>query len=302
MINILRNRYQQSLEKKAGALDPQTRADLASEVHASTLVAVGELQVINASIEKAQLAFIHLQEKKNFIGLRLVSYQEKLARRRKYLNSRISEREIENQENCNIEDSVQEKLRLTGESSRGEHEIQNQGSHNIEEEAQSRIGLFHYGVRVSSKFVDQGGQNGAESDSDASNPNEEELELENLTLEQLREHKMKLERDIEALERVERIQLGLETESNELQMKIFVLERRRDEILQKTGECRDFLVAAAHIEQVAHEDDDTVHSHEDLEEGQFGGEENSSLSDGELIILVSDEGDEHNNATQLSSI
>ena len=204
-------------------------------------------------LKRLSLRLIHLQEKKNFIGLRLVSYQEKLARRRKYLNSRISEREIENQENCNIEDSVQEKLRLTGESSRSEHEIQNQGSHSIEEEAQSRIGLFHYGVRVSSEFVDQGGQNGAESDSDASNPNEEELELENLTLEHLREHQMKLERDTEALERVERIQLGLEIESNELQKKIFVLERRRDEILQKTGECRDFLVAAAHIEQGAHQ-------------------------------------------------
>lgn len=278
MLNALRYRYQQSLEKKAAALDPRTRSDLASEVHGSTLSAVGEVQDINASIEKAQLALNHLQKKKDFIGLRLASYQEKLPRRRKYLNGRISEREIENQESFNIEDNDQEQLRLTGEDNRSKR--------------QSLLGLHVFHGAMSSEFEDQAGQNGTDSDSDASNTNEEELELEYLTLEELRGHQMKLERDREALGRVERIQLDLETESNALQKKIFVLERKRDEILQKTAECRDFLVAAANIEQEA-QDDGTVHSDEDLEHGQFGTEENSSLSDGELIILVSDESEVH---------
>eukprot|EP00544_Gedaniella_sp_CCMP2646_P003726 CAMPEP_0202495462 /NCGR_PEP_ID=MMETSP1361-20130828/16552_1 /ASSEMBLY_ACC=CAM_ASM_000849 /TAXON_ID=210615 /ORGANISM="Staurosira complex sp., Strain CCMP2646" /LENGTH=285 /DNA_ID=CAMNT_0049126489 /DNA_START=64 /DNA_END=921 /DNA_ORIENTATION=- len=283
MLNALRNRYQQSLEKKAAALHPRTRADLASEIRSSTLAAVGEVHDIDASIEKAQLALNDLQEKKNFIGLRLASYQEKLTQRRKHLE--------------------RENVRRSG--------IQNKEKRNLEEESQSLVGLFQDGFSsgacVSSNFVDQSGQNGTESDSDTNNTNDEgdsdasnrnkgELDLEHLSLDDLREHQMKLERDEEALRKVEKSQLDLEIESNALQKKIFVLSRRRDEILQKTGECRDFLVAAAHIEQET-QDDDTVDSNEDLEQGRLSRDQRSSLRDGELITLVNENSDLPNNDT-----
>lgn len=285
MINAIaasiRSRYRQSLEKRTASLDPQTRAELARDIHSATLVGVDELREVNASIEQAQLALQDLEAKKRFVGLRLAAYREKLEQRAKRLQK--------------------EEERLAGVTTNSDGAIQHENDGNVLEETEPLAGprsKLHAGrspgviVSVNDR-EEQGGQ--TDESSDSSNQNDEGTGETSLWME---EETRRLERDQSALEKVGRSHKDMEANTKKLQKTIFVLERKRDEILQKTGECRDFLVAAAHIEhELEAEDDDTVHSHEDLEGGQ-SAEEGSIRN--ELVVLLSEssEGDNRSGAVE----
>lgn len=266
MLNSLRNRYRQSLEKRTASLDPQTRSDLARDVHRATIVGVDELQEVNTSIEQAQLALHELEEKKRFVGVRLVAYQEKLEQRAQHLK--------------------RQRERLTGETLACENEIQVQHNGSVREETQFLVDSVRGDrspgvIATGDEFEEQDGQDDERNDS-----GDEESGLAILSIDELQRQQSQLQRDQQALGKVEKSHAGMDTNARELQKKIFVLERKRDEILQKTGECRDFLVAAAAQET---EDGDTVQSQE--EEGQFEGEDDSA-ENGELVILVSENTEE----------
>lgn len=247
-------------------MDPQTRSDLSQDVHNATLFGVNELQQVNNSIEEAQFALDELREKKRFVGVRLAAYQEKLEHRSKHL-----QREHE---------------RLTGGIIASENDIQLHYDCSVQEETESLVSSCRSGkspgvIVGTSEIKAQDGQN----------DNDEESGSVHLSIDEVQKQRAQLHRDQEALEKIEKSQIGMETKVRELQKKIFVLERRRDEILQKTGECRDFLVAAAHVEhEQGAEDDDTVHSYEDVEEGHLEGDD--STGDGEFVVIASESNEE----------
>lgn len=251
-------------------MDPQTRADLARDIHRSTLVGVDELQEVNASIEQAQLSLQELEEKKSFVGVRLAAYQEKLEQREKRLK--------------------RDQERLTGVIIDASETV-DLHENKAQEETAPLAGLLRDG-RSPGVVVNVDDENGDQDDSDASQ-NDEETGEACVSIEELEKQQMQLRRDQAALEKVAKSHKEMEINARELQKTIFVLERKREEILQKTSECRDFLVAAAHIEhnQEAENDDDTVQSHEDLEEGQSSQEVST---EDELFVLVSERSEELN--------
>jgi len=256
-------------------LDPRTRAELVRDIHSSTLVGVDEIQQVNVSIEQAQLALQELEEKKRFVGLRLSGYQEKLDLRAKRLQ--------------------REEERLTGDTIGSENSGQHANSGHAQEETKPlagsqprlRIGRSLGGIGSADDSQDDQSD---EYDESYACHNDEETGEASLSIEELKKQQAQLQSDQIALEKVEKSYKDMETNTRELQKRIFVLERKREEIMQKTGECRDFLVAAAHIEHMQEtEDDGTIHSHEDLEEGQ--SVEDSSTGN-ELVVLLSESTEE----------
>lgn len=262
MLNALRSRYRQSLEKKTASLDPQTRADLARDVHDSTLDGVDELREVDASIEQAQHSLQELEEKKKFIGVRLVAYREQLDLAAKTLH--------------------REEERLTGNAS-GENIKTNWNE--LQEETEPLAG---------SQFNVEDGRlvgvitrvDDVESENDV-DLNESKKEIHSsslsLTMEELVDKQLQLKRDQATLGRVEKSRHEMECNARELQKRIFVLERKRDELLSKIGEGRDFVVAAANVEEQEAEDDDTVDSEDDLEQGHAA--QRDGLNEDEMNVL-----------------
>lgn len=261
-----RTRYRESLEKRTASLDPQTRADLARDIHSTTLLGVDELQEVNASIEQAQISLRDLDEKKRFIGLRLVAYKKKLE-----LTAKRLQRDQE---------------RLTG---FGDVVGESESTAKPVEETNPLHDGRAPGMVTSIDDIEE------QNDDDAS-----EMHNNSETCHSIEELQMKqaqLQREQVALAKVEKSHRDMESNARELQKRIFVLERKREEMLKKTGECRDFLVAAAHVEQEreSEEDDGTVHSEEDLEEGMSA---DSGPPGEELIVLLNEGRDESAHAHQ----
>lgn len=251
LASSLRNRYRQSLERRTASLNPQTRENIAREIHSSTVSGVDELKEINESIEQAQLSLQELEEKRRFVAIRLTAYQYKLDQRAKILrhererwgdmpvNKSTLEGETKSLSKFSTETSDSKSPCLINNTVEGEEE---QGAH-VDEEAGRAC----------------------------------------LSMEELDKQQLQLQRDQRMLEKIEKSQREMDANARELQKRIFVLERKRDEMLAKTKECRDFLVAAAQIEREQEaEDDSTVESHEDVEEGQ------DEITENELAVLLSE--------------
>lgn len=233
-------------------MHPRTRTELARDVQQSTSAQVDELQQVNNSIEEAQLALEELEENKRFVGMRLAAYQEKLEQQAERL--RRAEERLHGVVLATEEDetsSMQEETRpLAG----MQISLRNQRSQGVV-------------VDTVGDLEELDVEDDDENDSTAMQDDGETGDV-FISIEELERQKQLLQNNQEALEKVHRAHGEMKANALQLQRKIMILERRREEVIVKTRECRDFLVVAAQIEQDA-EDGDTVHLDDDLEEGPF---------------------------------
>ena len=246
-----RNLYRQSLEERTAALHPRTRTELARDVQQSTSEQVDELQQVNNSIEQAQLALEELEKNRRFVGIRLAAYQKKLdqqAKRLRRAEERLHGVVLANEED---ESSMQEETRPLAES---QISLRNPTSQGVV-------------VDTVGELEEQEVEDDDENDSTALQDDGGTGDG-GISIEELERQKQLLQNNQEALKKVHRAHDEMKANALQLQRKILILERKREEIMVKTRECRDFLVVAAQIEQQA-EDGDTVHLDDDLEEGPF---------------------------------
>lgn len=249
-------------------MDAQTRANLARDVQQSMSTQIAELDQVNESIEQAQLTLIHLREKKRFISTRLTAYQQKLKERARQLKL--------------------EEQRLVGE------QFDDESPDTMEQETRPLSGRRNRlnprdarspGVVVNVQDYDEEAEDDGE-EAKAGEEHDEEVGEASLSIEELERQRHQLETDQLTLERVEQSRNDMESSILEMQKKIYVLERKRDEILEKANENRDFLVAAAQVEQQEVHDDGedevTVPSDDDNDDGGL-----EQRLDGDTNVFVS---------------
>lgn len=246
-----RNLYRQSLEERTAALHPRTRTELARDVQQSTSAQVDELQQVNNSIEQAQLALEELEKNRHFVSMRLAAYQEKLdqqAKRLRRAEERLHGVVLATEED---ESSMQEETRPLAKSKISLRDPTSQGV------VVDTVG------ELEEQEVEDDDENDSTTLQDDGGTGDG-----GISIEELERQKQLLQNNQEALKKVHRAHDEMKASALQLQRKILILERKREEIMVKTRECRDFLVVAAQIEQQA-EDGDTVHLDDDLEEGPF---------------------------------
>lgn len=167
-----------------------------------------ELDQIAVSIEKAEVELQKAQKAERFIAMRLESYRQKLSQKRQDL---------------------------------GDFGVQ------TEENKTNKEGEIKKLIPVEEN------QESAESVCDSSSESIDDIEEgnkpQNLTEEQRLIALQKLKEEEEALRKVENGQyLELQETVRQLQRKIFLFQRRQEEILDKAEECKSFLVASAMVE------------------------------------------------------
>jgi chromosome segregation ATPase len=215
---------------------------------------VEELEQVNDSIEQAKLALEDLEEKKRFVAMRLETYQEELEQRAKRL--RRAEERMHGVREEEEEQEYEETRPLGGTPARNP----------------TPRGVIH---QVQDDIDDD--------DDDTSHEGKDEETTPSLSMEDLEKQKERLQSEQAALERVHVAHAEMERNVLQLQRKIIILERKREEVLTKTRECRDFLVVAAQMQNDDDDDDD------DLEEGPFVQSDQRSEEDTEATFLQSDQ-------------
>jgi predicted nucleic acid-binding Zn-ribbon protein len=240
-----RNLYRKSLEERTAALDSRTRTELARDVRQLTSApdVEEELEQVNDSIEQAQLALEDLEERKRFVGMRLETYREKLEQRAQQLRR------------------AEERLRGVGDEDEQE-ETRPLGGTQTGNPTPQGVNVIREIHQVQDDDVDD--------DDDASHENKHEETTPCLSWEDLEKQKERLQNGQGALEKVHAVHAEMEQNVLQLQRKIIILERKREQVLTKTRECRDFLVVAAQMQDDDLEEGPFLQSDQLLEEGSEG--------------------------------
>eukprot|EP00547_Thalassionema_nitzschioides_P009446 CAMPEP_0194227844 /NCGR_PEP_ID=MMETSP0156-20130528/43063_1 /TAXON_ID=33649 /ORGANISM="Thalassionema nitzschioides, Strain L26-B" /LENGTH=238 /DNA_ID=CAMNT_0038960339 /DNA_START=246 /DNA_END=962 /DNA_ORIENTATION=- len=207
-----------------------------------------ELAEIAASIEEAEVELRKAQEAERFIAMRLESYRQKLSKKRYELSGTDSEKE------SNKSDDDTEVERLSAEEDQGSVEsIHNSTDNDDLEEGTKSPPILTNEQRLVHDDLEEGTKsppiltNEQRSDNDDLEEGTKSPPI--LTNEQRLVQMKKLEDEEAALEKIVNGQYReLQETVKQLQKKIFIQERRQQDILDKTEECKDFLLTSAIVE------------------------------------------------------
>jgi len=213
-------------EEQVSNMGAEALTDLTNDVLENNAT-TEELAEIAASIEEAEVELRKAQEAERFIAMRLESYRQKLSKKRYELSGTDSEKE------SNKSDDDTEVERLSAEEDQGSVEsIHNSTDNDDLEEGTKSPPILTNEQRSDNDDLEEGTK---------SPPI--------LTNEQRLVQMKKLEDEEAALEKIVNGQYReLQETVKQLQKKIFIQERRQQDILDKTEECKDFLLTSAIVE------------------------------------------------------